>query len=207
VLCLAGGKLDTKSFKYQEKGHAPEPVTLEFDACLSLVMATTNARDLIRQYLEDSIAAEKSFETQLSRFAEEPADLAVQHLFSQHASESRQQYEALTERLEDLGGSSSSLKSMLAHVFNMSPKVAQLGRTQEERTVQNLMMAFAVENAEIAMYESLMIAAREAGDEETARLAMQIQEQERETAEKVWKWIAPAARRAAESLSGTLAGR
>jgi ferritin-like metal-binding protein YciE len=170
-------------------------------------MATTIARQLIEHYLQDAIAAEKSFETQLSAFASEPADPEIRRMYSEHARETRQQAVELTRRLEQLGGAPSSMKSALAHVFNMSPKIAQLGHTEEERMVQNLMMAFAVENAEVALYESLAIAAREAGDEETVRLARRIQEQERQTAEKIWKWIAPAARRTAEVLAGTMAGR
>jgi ferritin-like metal-binding protein YciE len=51
------------------------------------------------------------------------------------------------------------------------------------------MMAFAVENAEVAMYEALMIAAETVGDDVTADLARRIQAEERATAEKVWSVI------------------
>jgi ferritin-like metal-binding protein YciE len=61
------------------------------------------------------------------------------------------------------------------------------------------MMAFAVENAEIAMYESLAEASRLAGDRETEALALRMQAQERATADKVWEQIGPAARRAIEA--------
>ena len=53
------------------------------------------------------------------------------------------------------------LKSFLAHVFNTAPKVARAGHEEAERTTQDLMMAFAVENAEVAMYEALAIAAEQ----------------------------------------------
>jgi ferritin-like metal-binding protein YciE len=89
---------------------------------------------------------------------------------------------------------------MLAHVFNFAPKIAQLGHDDQEKQTQNLMMAFAVENAEIAMYESLAEVCRVAGDTQTETLALQIQEQERATAEKVWAQVAPAARRAMETV-------
>jgi len=147
----------------------------------------------IKLYLEDAIAAEKSFETQLRGFAKEASSSEVASLFDQHADETKQQYEALTARLEALGGSPSTLKSFLAHLFNMSPKAAQTGHTKEERTAQDLMMAYAVENAEVAMYESMAIAAETAGDGQTAGLARHIQEQERSTGEKVWSRIAPCA--------------
>jgi ferritin-like metal-binding protein YciE len=149
-------------------------------------MAETSV-DVIKRYLQDAIAAEKSFETQLEGFAKEGNDTVVQSLFRQHAAETKQQYERLTARLTALGGSTSAAKSFLAHVFGLSPKAAQLGHEKEERTTQNLMMAYAVENSEMAMYESLAIVAEAAGDTETASLARQIQAQEKETAEKIWR--------------------
>jgi ferritin-like metal-binding protein YciE len=154
--------------------------------------------DLLNAYLEDTIAAEKSFETQLRGFSKEAEDSTVGQMFEQHANETKDQYLQLTSRLEQLGGSTSALKSILAHVFNFAPKIAQIGHDEQERQTQNLMMAFAVENAEIAMYESLAEVCRLAGDSQTESLALKIQEQERSTAEKVWAQIAPAAHRAME---------
>jgi ferritin-like metal-binding protein YciE len=156
--------------------------------------------DLLHAYLEDAIAAEKSFETQLVGFSKEAEDTTVGQMFEEHAEETKDQYLQLTARLEQLGGSTSALKSMLAHVFNFAPKIAQFGHDDQEKQTQNLMMAFAVENAEIAMYESLAEVCRVAGDTQTEALALQIQKQERATAEKVWSQIAPAARRAMETV-------
>lgn len=147
-------------------------------------------------YLQDAVAAEKSFETQLRGFAGEAASEAARTAFSVHADETRQQYELLTRRLKALGEEPSSLKSALAHIFNAAPKTAQAGHTKQERATQDLMMAFAVENAEVAMYESLAIAAEVFDDPQTVALAREIQAQEKATAEKVWKLIAPAAREA-----------
>jgi ferritin-like metal-binding protein YciE len=158
------------------------------------------AKDVLKVYLEDAIAAEKSFETQLNGFSKEADDPTVRQLFKQHAKETTDQYVRLTARLGELGGSTSALKSMLAHVFNFAPKIAQLGHDEQERQTQNLVMAFAVENAEVAMYESLAEVCRIAGDRETEALALSIQKQERATADKIWEQIAPAARRAMETL-------
>ena len=164
------------------------------------------AQDVLKAYLEDAIAAEKSFESQLTGFSKESDDPAVSQLFEQHARETKDQYVQLTSRLEQLGGSTSTLKSALAHIFSFAPKIAQLGHDEQERQTQNLMMAFAVENAEVAMYESLAEASRIAGDRDTEELALRIQKQERATAEKVWQEIAPAARRAmATSRSNAVA--
>ena len=162
--------------------------------------------DVIKRYLEDAIAAEKSFETQLDGFANEGDDPVAQSAFRQHATETKRQYERLTARLEALGGTPSSTKSLLAHIFGMSPKTAQIGHEKQERTTQNLMMAYAVENSEMAMYEALATVAEAAGDTVTASLAREIQGEEKATAEKVWKMIPTTAVRAYERLIG-IAGR
>ena len=151
-------------------------------------MPTTQI-ELIRRYLEDAIAAERSFETQLRGFATEGDDQEVRSLFAAHAEETHLQHRRLTARLEELGGSPSAGKSLLAHLFALTPKSAQLGHSQDERTAQNLIMAFAVENGERAMYEALFVVAQAAGDDITARLAREIQTQETQTAEKIWTFI------------------
>ena len=161
-----------------------------------------NSTDIIKRYLEDAIAAEKSFETQLQGMAKEGDDAAAQAAFHQHALETKTQYERLTARLEALGGSTSTAKSILAHIFGLSPKTAQLGHEKEERTTQNLIIAFAVENSEMAMYESLIAVAEAAGDTQTVALARDIQAQEKATAEKIWKLIPGAAERAFQRVTG-----
>jgi len=170
------------------------------DAFEAEVAKGTSPNEILVRYLEDAIAAEKSFETQLIGFSKEAQDPTVQSMFRQHAEETKGQYTALTQRIEELGGSASTLKSFLAHMFNFAPKVAQIGHDMYERQTQNLMMAFAVENAEVAMYESLAQVAKLAGDSRTEELARQIQQQEEQTAEKVWEQIAPAARRAMQAV-------
>ncbi len=174
-------------------------------------MAETST-DVMKRYLEDAIAAEKSFETQLQGFASEGDNAAAKAAFHQHALETKQQYERLTARLQSLGGSPSGAKSLLAHIFGLSPKAAQIGHEKEERTTQNLMVAYAVENSELAMYEALATAAEAAGDTQTAALARDIQAEEKATAEKIWNLIPASAVQAFERLTGagtgtTAAGR
>ena len=157
-------------------------------------MAQQTPGDVIKAYLQDAIAAERNFETQLRQFAREGENEIVQRMFLQHADETRLQHERLTARLKDIGGSPSTMKSILAHMFGMAPKMGQVFHDESERVVQNLMMAYAVENAEIAMYEALATVAAAAGDAETEALARSIQVQERQTADKVWSQVANAAR-------------
>jgi ferritin-like metal-binding protein YciE len=159
-------------------------------------MSQQSPNDVICRYLEDAIAAERNFENTLHANAKEAANdyPAVQALFEQHADETKLQYQRLEARLEALGGKPSGVKSFLAHLFGMAPKTAQIGHDNAERATQDLMMAFAVENSEIAMYEAMICACEEAGDEVTAQLARDIQAEERKAAELVWAQIDPVAR-------------
>jgi ferritin-like metal-binding protein YciE len=163
----------------------------------------TTAKELLRAYLEDAIAAERTFETQLREFAKEGDDATAQAMFSRHADETRVQYDRLQARLNALGGSVSGFKTMLAHIFGMLPKTAQIGHFKEERTAQNLMIAYTVECSEMAMYESLATVAGQAGDVETEQLARTIQQEEKETAEKIWAHLPVAARVAYHRVVGT----
>jgi len=164
-------------------------------------MADNNIMDAIRRYLKDAIAAENSFESQLRGFANEGDDEQARALFQQHAEETRSQIARLTARLNALGDSPSSLKSFMAHMFGMTPKTASMGHDESERVTQNLMMAYTVEHAEIAMYESLATVAEAVGDHETAALAREVQREEEATARKVWSLIPLAAKRSTVKLA------
>jgi ferritin-like metal-binding protein YciE len=149
--------------------------------------ASTN--EVVCRYLQDAIAAESSFESQLRAFSEEGDDDEVRSVFSQHAEETRLQYHRLAARLEQLGGTPSPAKSMLAHLFSLSPKLVQATHAQEERIAQNLIMAYTVETSECAMYEALAAVAQAAGDPATHALAREIQAEERQTAGKLWRLL------------------
>lgn len=164
-------------------------------------MATEKAVRFIKRHLEEAIAAEQSFETQLHGFASEGSSDGIHELFLEHAAETRGQYERLARRLTELGGEPSTVKSLLAHLAGLSPKLAQLGHDTVDRITQDLMIAYAVENCEIAMYESLIAVAAAAGDQDTAELARTVQDEERSMAAKVWKLISPWAGTAFKKLA------
>jgi len=167
-------------------------------------MADHSVQDIIKRYLQDAIAAENSFESQLRSFAKEGDDASAQALFEQHANETHSQIERLTARLNELGETPSTVKSFMAHMFNFTPKTASIGHEESERTTQNLMIAHAVEHAEVGMYESLAVVAESVGDNPTARLAREIQKEEETAGHKVWNLIAPSARRSLEKLTAQM---
>ncbi len=151
-------------------------------------MAETSA-DVVRRYLDNAIAAEKSFETQLRDSAKEDENGAAKRAFEQHALETKKQHERLTARLENLGGSVSEAKTLLANLFGSGSKAPHAGQGSERPTTQNLMLAFAAENSQLAMYESLAAIAEAAGDPETEALARSIQKEEKAATEKFWQLI------------------
>ena len=167
-------------------------------------MPDDNLMDSVKRYLKDAIAAESSFETQLRGFANEGDNQEVRALFRQHADETHSQIERLTARLKELGDSPSAVKSFMAHMFGMAPKTASMGHDEAERVTQNLMMAYTVEHAEMAMYESLATVAEAVGDHQTTSLAREIQQEEEATARKVWPLIAVAARQSVAKLASEM---
>jgi len=146
---------------------------------------------ILRRYLEDAIAAESNFETQLRAMSKEGDNAAAKLAFAQHAEETKSQRLRLMVRLQEMGGSPSGFKAVVAHLFNFAPKAAQLGHDQSEISAQNLIIGYAVENSEIAMYEALAATAAAAGDLQTEQLAREIQEEERRAAKMIWHLIAP----------------
>jgi ferritin-like metal-binding protein YciE len=164
-------------------------------------MAHETPNQVLQRYLEDMIAAEKSFENQLRAMSNEGDFVPSKQLFAQHADETRTQHERLTGRLQQLGGSPSALKTAVAHVFNFSPKAAQIGHDATEKSSQNLIIAFTVENSEVAAYEALATAAAAAGDHATEQLAREIQEEERRASHNIWQLIGPSSREAFEIVS------
>ena len=73
-------------------------------------MPTESSREAIKRYIVDAIAAEQNFETQLKAFSKEGDQAAVQHVFAEHAIETRHQQERLTARLEVSGRKSISIE-------------------------------------------------------------------------------------------------
>ena len=148
-----------------------------------------DSREVIRRYLQDAIAAAVTFESRLRSFSQEGDDEEVRSLFALHATQAHVQYERLTDRLEQLGGAPSGAKDLLAQLLGILPRTVQLAHRQEERTAQDLVTAFAVAHAACAMYQSLASVTRAAGDTLTEALARQFEAEERETAEKIWRFI------------------
>ena len=143
--------------------------------------------DILRDYIEDAIGAEKSSEMQLRSFADETIDDdELRLLFLSHADQTYVQRQLLTDRLRQPGTEPPSLRSIPVQSFSSFPRESAAKQPAEERILQNLITAFSVETSECAMYEGLVQMARRAGDFETETLALRIQAEERTTADRIW---------------------
>ncbi len=71
----------------------------------------------------------------------------------------------------------------------------------------DLLIALAVENCEIAMYEALAVASAAAGDTQTEHLAREIQQKKHAAAQTVWDLITPSARDAFQKVTGAAMAR
>jgi ferritin-like metal-binding protein YciE len=149
--------------------------------------------DVIKRYLAEAFAAEKSFESQLQRFAKDARDESARRVFNDRALETKRQYERLGDRLHSLGGSPSIGKVFFGHIFGPAPKTDQTGHERDERATRNLVTTYAVVNSEIALYEALATMAEAAGDPDTVELARAIQSEKQAAAQKTWKLLPAAA--------------
>jgi ferritin-like metal-binding protein YciE len=115
-----------------------------------------------------------------------------------HADETKRQCDRLTARLQVLGGKPSTAKSILAHIFGSVPKAGQIGQSKGDKNTQNLIIAYAIEQSEVASYEALKVAAEALGDIPTATLAEEIQREEQMTVQRIWNLIPANARLSVE---------
>jgi ferritin-like metal-binding protein YciE len=159
-------------------------------------MESTHER-LIR-YLDDAWAVEKALVDKLRDMAEEVIDDRIRSLFAEHRTVTHQQEENLEARIRALGEEPSGGKGFFSQMMGKIGEAMHTAEDDYDKTTQDLMKGFATENFEIAMYQALESYANAIGDSETAQLARQHMQQERDAAEKIWPLIAPTAARPAQ---------
>jgi ferritin-like metal-binding protein YciE len=137
-------------------------------------------QEIIVRYLQDAEAAERTFEDALASLSKTGDQPEVQSALANMSRKAGTQHERLQARIEALGASRSTVKSALAHAVGFAPMLAQLGKKENEKSTQDLMITIAAAAAEAAMYEALAAAAVAAGDAATEQLARQLQDEERE---------------------------
>ena len=112
---------------------------------------------------------------------------------SRYKPRTESQKQRLEARLTQLGGTSNKLKDVLNKIGIAATDLLHAGKDSEDKATRNLIQAYAIENTEVATYESLYAAAVAVGDTQTAALAKEIQAEEEAAAKKIFARIAPLA--------------
>jgi ferritin-like metal-binding protein YciE len=145
-------------------------------------MADHDSETQLVKYLADVHSIEEQALTQMRR-APDLVEGSFSEAFQRHLGETESQEQRVRARLEAHGGSPSTAKDLAGKAGGFG--MVLFARSQPDTPAKLALHAFSYEHMEVAAYELLAIAAREAGDEETARMAVAIAEEEREMAGRV----------------------
>jgi ferritin-like metal-binding protein YciE len=142
-------------------------------------MPNNDPQTQLVKYLTDVHSIEEQARIQMER-APKLVEGQLSESFQRHLGETESQEERVRRRLEAHDASPSKVKDAAgkAGAFGM----VLFARSQPDTPGKLVMHAFSYEHMEVAAYELLGIAAREAGDGETAALAEEIAAEEREMA-------------------------
>lgn len=136
-------------------------------------MSADKKTELFVAWLRDAHAMERGFETALGTHADHarPEPMLYERL-RQHQRETRRHVELLESALARHGADRSALKDLAGRVqAGLQARIAGAGA---DTMVKETLGGIAAEHFEIACYRSLQTAARELGDEETARMCDEI---------------------------------
>src|SRR5215207_79586 len=134
------------------------------------------------KYLTDVHSIEEQAAVQMRR-APDLVEGTFADAFRRHLGETESQERRVRARLEAHDASPSKLKDVAGAAGGFG--MVLFARSQPDTPGKLAMHAFSYEHMEVAAYELLGIAAREAGDGETAAMAAAIADEEREMADRI----------------------
>lgn len=145
-------------------------------------MPNNDPQTQLIKYLTDVHSIEEQARVQMERAPKlVEGDFAA--CFERHLGETESQEQRVRERLEAHDASPSKLKDVAGAAGGFG--MVLFARSQPDTPGKLAMHAFSYEHMEVAAYELLGIAAREAGDEATAAMAAAIADEEREMAGRI----------------------
>ena len=133
--------------------------------------------DLVVAWLTDAHAMERSITQVLQRHVKDAKDQPeIQSRLQQHLDATQRHADLVKGCLDRLGGDTSKLKTGLSTVVGKVQGVAT--KVAKDQLVKNALQDYSTEHMEIASYQSLIAAARQLGDTETASVCEQIVQDE-----------------------------
>lgn len=145
-------------------------------------MPDNDAQTQLVKYLTDAHSIEEQALVQMKR-APKLVEGGFAEIFVRHEEETKSQEQRVRERLEAHDASPSKLKDVAGQAGGFG--MVLFARSQPDTAGKLAMHAFSYEHMEVAAYELLSIAAREAGDGETAAMAEAIADEERQMAGRI----------------------
>jgi ferritin-like metal-binding protein YciE len=147
-------------------------------------------KELVIAWLNDAHAMELGIAQVLERHAEEAKDHPhMQAGLQRHLEQTRRHAELVKGCVERMGGETSGIKSGMASVMGavqgMSTKLAK------DELIKNTLHDYGTEHFEIACYTSLIAAAENLGDQETARVCRGILRDDQAMADFLFQQIPP----------------
>ena len=129
--------------------------------------------ELVIAWLNDAHAMELGIAQVLERHIEEAKDHPAMHAgLQRHLEQTRRHAELVKSCVERMGGETSGLKTGMASVMGtvqgMTTKLAK------DELIKNTLHDYGTEHFEIACYTSLIAAAENFGDQETAQVCREI---------------------------------
>ena len=153
----------------------------------------TASRKLI-QYLTEAHAMEQGLARELQAQILVTPSGRYRSALESHHDQTREHGRRLRERLDELGAGQSALKTGLGFAQSVVGQAVAVGRTPlalvrgdsaEEKVLKNAKDSCAAEALEIATYEALERLAQRLDDKKTARLAVQLRDQEQKMLDTV----------------------
>lgn len=135
------------------------------------------------KYLADVHSIELQALAQLRAAPRIAGDERLGEAFERHLVETEDQERRVRERLQALGGEPSKLKDAAGRGGGWA--MVAFAASQPDTPGKLTMHAFSYEHMELAAYELLKRLAERAGDEETARMAADVADEERRMAERL----------------------
>jgi ferritin-like metal-binding protein YciE len=147
-------------------------------------------KELVIAWLNDAHAMELGIAQVLERHVAEAKDHPHMHAgLQRHLEQTRRHAELVKGCVERMGGETSGVKSGMASVMGavqgMSTKLAK------DELIKNTLHDYGTEHFEIACYTSLIAAAENLGDQETARVCREILRDDQAMADFLFQQIPP----------------
>jgi ferritin-like metal-binding protein YciE len=145
-------------------------------------MTNNDPQTQLVKYLTDAHSIEEQALVQMKR-APDLVEGPFAESFRRHQGETESQEQRVRERLEAHDASPSKLKDAAGQAGGFG--MVLFAKSQPDTPTKLAMHAFSYEHMEVAAYELLARAAREAGDSATAEMALAIADEEREMAGRI----------------------